>query len=121
MRNSTKGELAILGAEFGDTVVPVLGVLILAVLILVAVWYFLRKVNWASWLDKTSSDFAGGISNGLYNVSQSGGILAIPAQKASGPVNNWLFDLTSWAGQWDLGSNPADVPSNPGVTPYFGG
>ena len=105
------------GAEAGVYIV-------LAVLVFVALWYFatVGKPALAAWLDQAGSNFAGGVSEGLFNVSQdsSSPVVRIAADQASGPVNDWLFRLTSWLGQWDLGVNPATISADAGVSPYFG-
>ena len=98
--------------------------ILLAVLVFVALWYFatVGKPALAAWLDQAGSNFAGGISEGLFNVSQesSSPLVRTAAENASGPVNDWLFGLTGFLGQWDLGVNPANLDPASGVTPQFG-
>ena len=83
--------------------------ILLAVLIFVALWYFatVGKPALAAWLDQKGANFAGGITDGIFNAAQSGGIFGAAATSASGPLNDWLSNFTQGLDEWNQSLNPA--------------
>lgn len=90
MRRTTKVAL-LAGADGFDEVGGIVAsIALLIVLVVVAIWYFHGQLG--AKFAQGISNFAGGISNGLYNLNAPSAI--------SGPVNSSLSALTSWADEF---------------------
>lgn len=76
-----------LGMEGGELATTIVAIVVLVALALVAVLYFRGQLGNA--FDAGVTDFSGGISNGLYNISAPSAI--------SNPVNGWLSKFSSFA------------------------
>lgn len=108
MRRTTKVALLAGADGFDELGGIVAAIALLLVLGIVAVWYFHGQLG--TKFAQGTSDFAGGISNGLYNLNAPSVI--------SGPINSSLGALSSWADKFynpDLYSGGAGDGSAGGI------